>query len=87
MNNNIRFTTTDGLFKTKIAHSYFQLYDAHENKKKYGIKASDAIVAYICGHRLLANTSWDKVNYVLFLVNTIEFNQTNTKDHTYFINN
>ncbi|XP_055802324.1 uncharacterized protein LOC129871433 [Solanum dulcamara] len=71
-NNNIRFTTTDCLFKTKIAQSYFQLYEAHENKKKFGIKTSDAIAEYICGRHLLASTPWDKVDYVLFPVNIKE---------------
>ncbi|KAH0767885.1 hypothetical protein KY285_003756 [Solanum tuberosum] len=72
VNSNVRFTTTDCVFKTKITTSFFQLCDAHENKKNYNVKDSDDIARYICGHRLLASTSWDKVDYILFPLNIKE---------------
>ncbi|WMV23331.1 hypothetical protein MTR67_016716 [Solanum verrucosum] len=72
VNTNVRFTTTDCVFKTKITTSFFQLCDAHENKKNYKVKDSDDIARYICGHRLLASTSWDKVDYILFPLNIKE---------------
>ncbi|WMV31146.1 hypothetical protein MTR67_024531 [Solanum verrucosum] len=72
VNSNVRFTTTDCVFKTKITTSFFQLCDAHENKKNYKVKDSDDIARYICGHRLLASTSWDKVDYILFPLNIKE---------------
>ncbi|KAK6803112.1 hypothetical protein RDI58_000896 [Solanum bulbocastanum] len=56
-NSNVRFTTTDCVFKTNITTSFFQLYDAHENKKSYKVKDSDDIAWYIYGRRLLASTS------------------------------
>ncbi|KAK4736859.1 hypothetical protein R3W88_000556 [Solanum pinnatisectum] len=71
-NSNVRFTTTDCVFKTKITTSFFQLCDAHENKKSYKVKDSDDIARYIYGRRLLASTSWDKVDYVLFPLNIKE---------------
>ncbi|KAH0702098.1 hypothetical protein KY285_016376 [Solanum tuberosum] len=43
VNSNVRFTTTDCVFKTKITTSFFQLCDAHENKKNYKVKYSDDI--------------------------------------------
>ncbi|KAG5587471.1 hypothetical protein H5410_047905 [Solanum commersonii] len=46
--------------RLKITTSFFQLCDARENKKNYKVKDSDDIARYICGHRLLASTSWDK---------------------------
>ncbi|KAG5596108.1 hypothetical protein H5410_037340 [Solanum commersonii] len=72
VNSNVRFTTTDCVFKTKITTSFFQLCDARENKKNYKVKDSDDIARYICGHRLLASTSWDKVDYILFPLNIKE---------------
>ncbi|KAH0649599.1 hypothetical protein KY285_034847 [Solanum tuberosum] len=72
VNSNVRFTTTDCVFKTKITTSFFQLCDAHENKKNYKVKDSDDIARYICGHRLLASTLWDKVDYILFPLNIKE---------------
>ncbi|WMV32089.1 hypothetical protein MTR67_025474 [Solanum verrucosum] len=72
VNSNVRFTTTDCVFKTKITTSFFQLCDAHENKKNYKVKDSDDIARYICGRRLLASTSWDKVDYILFPLNIKE---------------
>ncbi|KAK4737669.1 hypothetical protein R3W88_001366 [Solanum pinnatisectum] len=71
-NSNVRFTTTDCVFKTKITTSFFQLCDAHENKKSYKVKDSDDIARYIYGRRLLASTSWDKVDYILFPLNIKE---------------
>jgi len=71
-NSNVRFTTTDCVFKTKITTSFFQLCDAHENKKNYKVKDSDDIARYINGRRLLASTSWDKVDYILFPLNIKE---------------
>ncbi|KAG5620737.1 hypothetical protein H5410_005955 [Solanum commersonii] len=68
-NNNVQFTTTDCVFKTKITTSFFQLCDAHENKKNYKVKDSNDIARYICGRRLLASTSWDKVDYIIFPLN------------------
>ncbi|KAG5610559.1 hypothetical protein H5410_021840 [Solanum commersonii] len=50
-NSNVRFTTTDCVFKTKITTSLFQLCDAHENKKNYKVKDSDDIARYIYGHQ------------------------------------
>ncbi|WMV14480.1 hypothetical protein MTR67_007865, partial [Solanum verrucosum] len=47
-NSNVQFTTTDCVFKTKITTSFFQLCDAHENKKNYKVKDSDDI-ARDCG--------------------------------------
>ncbi|KAH0650894.1 hypothetical protein KY289_031132 [Solanum tuberosum] len=72
VNSNVRFTTTDYVFKTKITTSFFQLCDAHENKKNYKVKDSDDIARYICGRRLLASTSWDKLDYILFPLNIKE---------------
>ncbi|KAG5597177.1 hypothetical protein H5410_038409, partial [Solanum commersonii] len=72
VNSNVRFTTTDCVFKTKITTSFFQLCDAHENKKNYKVKDSDDIARYIYGRRLLASTSWDKVDYILFPLNIKE---------------
>ncbi|KAH0719356.1 hypothetical protein KY285_015387 [Solanum tuberosum] len=72
VNSNVRFTTTDCVFKTKITTSFFQLCDAHENKKNYKVKDSDDIARYINGRRLLASTSWDKVDYILFPLNIKE---------------
>ncbi|KAH0780187.1 hypothetical protein KY290_006614 [Solanum tuberosum] len=69
---NVRFTTTDCVFKTKITTSFFQLCDAYENKKNYKVKDSDDIARYIYGRRLLASTSWDKVDYILFPLNIKE---------------
>ncbi|WMV24400.1 hypothetical protein MTR67_017785 [Solanum verrucosum] len=71
-NSNVRFTTADYVFKTKITTSFFQLCDAHENKKNYKVKDSDDIVWYIYGRRLLESTSWDKVDYILFPLNIKE---------------
>ncbi|KAK6793886.1 hypothetical protein RDI58_007339 [Solanum bulbocastanum] len=71
-NSNVRFTTTDCVFKIKIITSFFQLCDAHENKKSYKVKDSDDITRYIYGRRLLASTSWDKVDYILFPLNIKE---------------
>ncbi|KAK4724911.1 hypothetical protein R3W88_027690 [Solanum pinnatisectum] len=70
--NNVRFSTTNCVFKTKITTSFFQLCDAHENKKSYKVKDSDDIAQYIYGRRLLASTSWDKVDYILFPLNIKE---------------
>ncbi|WMV16404.1 hypothetical protein MTR67_009789 [Solanum verrucosum] len=72
VNSNVRFTTTDCVLKTKITTSFFQLCDAHENKKNYKVKDSDDIARYICGRRLLASTSWDKVDYIVFPLNIKE---------------
>ncbi|KAH0632469.1 hypothetical protein KY284_035255 [Solanum tuberosum] len=72
VNSNVRFTTTDCVFKTKITTSFFQLCDAHENMKNYKVKDSDDIARYIYGRRLLASTSWDKVDYILFPLNIKE---------------
>ncbi|KAG5591914.1 hypothetical protein H5410_042428 [Solanum commersonii] len=72
VNSNVRFTTTHCVFKTKITTSFFQLCDAHENKKNYKVKDSDDIARYIYGRRLLTSTSWDKVNYILFPLNIKE---------------
>ncbi|KAG5628193.1 hypothetical protein H5410_013411 [Solanum commersonii] len=72
VNSNVRFTTTDCVFKTKITTSFFQLCNAHENKKNYKVKDSDDIPRYIYGRRLLASTSWDKVDYILFPLNIKE---------------
>ncbi|KAG5626917.1 hypothetical protein H5410_012135 [Solanum commersonii] len=52
VNSNVRFTTTHCVFKTKITTSFFQLCDAHENKKNYKVKDSDDIARYIYGRRL-----------------------------------
>ncbi|KAK4718099.1 hypothetical protein R3W88_016437 [Solanum pinnatisectum] len=71
-NSNVRFTTIDYVFKTKITTSFFQLCDAHENKKSYKVKDSDDIARYIYGRHLLASTSWDKVDYILFPLNIKE---------------
>ncbi|KAK4710065.1 hypothetical protein R3W88_004578 [Solanum pinnatisectum] len=62
----------DCVFKTKITTSFFQLCDALENKKSYKVKDSDDIARYIYGRRLLASTSWDKVDYILFPLNIKE---------------
>ncbi|KAH0779057.1 hypothetical protein KY290_005484 [Solanum tuberosum] len=43
VNSNVRFMTTDCVFKTKITTSFFQLCDAHENKKNYKVKDSNDI--------------------------------------------
>ncbi|KAK4737692.1 hypothetical protein R3W88_001389 [Solanum pinnatisectum] len=52
--------------------SFFQLCDAHENKKSYKVKDSDDIARYIYGRHLLASTSWDKVDYILSPLNIKE---------------
>ncbi|KAH0684407.1 hypothetical protein KY289_022159 [Solanum tuberosum] len=71
-NSNVRFMTTDCVFKTNITTSFFQLCDAHENNKNYKLKDSDDISRYIYGRRLLASPSWDKVDYILFPLNIRE---------------
>uniref|UniRef100_A0A3Q7FM12 Ubiquitin-like protease family profile domain-containing protein n=1 Tax=Solanum lycopersicum TaxID=4081 RepID=A0A3Q7FM12_SOLLC len=71
-NSNVRFTTTDCVFKTKITNSFFKLCDAHEDKKNFKVLDSDDITRYISGRRLLASTSWDKVDFVLIPLNIKE---------------
>ena len=71
-NSNVRFTTTDCVFKTKITNSFFKLCDAHEDKKNFKVLDSDDIARYISGRRLLASTSWDKVDFVLIPLNIKE---------------
>uniref|UniRef100_A0A3Q7I4F4 Ubiquitin-like protease family profile domain-containing protein n=1 Tax=Solanum lycopersicum TaxID=4081 RepID=A0A3Q7I4F4_SOLLC len=71
-NCNVRFTTTDCVFKTKITNSFFKLCDAHEDKKNFKVLDSDDIARYISGRRLLASTLWDKVNFVLIPLNIKE---------------
>uniref|UniRef100_A0A3Q7I2W4 Ubiquitin-like protease family profile domain-containing protein n=1 Tax=Solanum lycopersicum TaxID=4081 RepID=A0A3Q7I2W4_SOLLC len=71
-NSNVRFTTTDCVLKTKITNSFFKLCDAHEDKKNFKVLDSDDIARYINGHRLLASTSRDKVNFVLIPLNIKE---------------
>ncbi|KAH0698033.1 hypothetical protein KY289_015515 [Solanum tuberosum] len=68
-NSNVQFTITDCVFKTKITTSFFQLCDAHENKKNYKVKDSDDIARYIYGRRLLVSTLWDRVDYIIFPLN------------------
>ncbi|KAK6778150.1 hypothetical protein RDI58_024868 [Solanum bulbocastanum] len=46
-NSNVRFTTTDCVFKTKITTSFFQLCDAYENKKSYKVKDSNDIARVV----------------------------------------
>ena len=71
-NSNVRFTTTDCVFKTKITNSFFKFCDAHEDKKNFKVLDSDDIARYISGRRLLASTSWDKVDFVLIPLNIKE---------------
>ncbi|KAH0634893.1 hypothetical protein KY284_037679 [Solanum tuberosum] len=51
----------------KLAHSGQEWCD-----ENYKVKDSDDIARYICGRRLLASTSWDKVDYILFPLNIKE---------------
>ena len=60
------------MFKTKIINFFFQLFDTHEDKKDYKVKDFDDIARYVCGRRLLASISWDKVNYILIPLNIKE---------------
>lgn len=55
-----------------MTNSFFKLFDAHGDKKKFKLKDSDDIARYICGCRLLARTSWDKVDYIHIPLNIKE---------------
>uniref|UniRef100_A0A3Q7I335 Ubiquitin-like protease family profile domain-containing protein n=1 Tax=Solanum lycopersicum TaxID=4081 RepID=A0A3Q7I335_SOLLC len=58
--------------ETKITNSFFKLCDAHEDKENFKVLDSDDIARYISGRRLLASTSWDKVDFVLIPLNIKE---------------
>ncbi|KAH0773552.1 hypothetical protein KY290_010689 [Solanum tuberosum] len=63
-----------GICNVAERHWFFKL--AHSGQEwcdeNYKVKDSDDIARYICGHRLLASTSWDKVDYILFPLNIKE---------------
>ncbi|KAH0775093.1 hypothetical protein KY290_012230 [Solanum tuberosum] len=63
-----------GICNVAERHWFFKL--AHSGQEwcdeNYKVKNSDDIARYICGHRLLASTSWDKVDYILFPLNIKE---------------
>uniref|UniRef100_A0A3Q7H7I4 Ubiquitin-like protease family profile domain-containing protein n=1 Tax=Solanum lycopersicum TaxID=4081 RepID=A0A3Q7H7I4_SOLLC len=71
-NSNVRFTMIDCVFKTKITNSFFKYCDALEDKKFFNVLDSDDIARYISGRRLLASTSFDKVNFFLIPLNIKE---------------
>ncbi|KAH0658168.1 hypothetical protein KY289_026916 [Solanum tuberosum] len=63
-----------GICNVAERHWFFKL--AHSGQEwcdeNYKVKDSDDIARYICGRRLLASTSWDKVDYILFPLNIKE---------------
>ncbi|KAH0637629.1 hypothetical protein KY289_037544 [Solanum tuberosum] len=60
-----------GICNVAERHWFFKLTHSGQEwcDENYKVKDSDEIARYICGHRLLASTSWDKVDYILFPLN------------------
>ncbi|XP_019238869.1 PREDICTED: uncharacterized protein LOC109218928 [Nicotiana attenuata] len=71
-NNDIRFTTTDCLFRTKIERIYDKFISSPPELKYSVVKSDDDVAEYILGYRLLANVAWDVVDYVIMPVNIVE---------------
>ena len=71
-NYNVRFTTTDCCFKTKLDDIFFKMVAAKDQKSNLNVKVTDPVACYIRGSRLIASVKWDLVDFVLFLVNLKE---------------
>nr|XP_033509889.1 uncharacterized protein LOC108943744 [Nicotiana tomentosiformis] len=65
--NNVRFTTTDCCFKTRVEQVY-DLYVTTQQDNR-AVKVDDTIADYILGYRLLANVAWSEVDYMIIIIN------------------